>query len=172
MQEKGRLSFFYDRNWKPFQLFVRKRFPLPRGFMRNIYDESFRQLAMWVKEKPDEANIPLKIRWFRQAIELIHQSDKGKKELADTKAFEEEWQQQEHYIGIYRLVRDWLAEREDKQDIPEEEVLACVRKVAEGIIRDVANVVKDWQSIAIRLGISKREMDMFTGVLDGRVFDF
>ena len=131
MQEKGRLSFFYDRNWKPFQLFVRKRFPLPRGFMRNIYDESFRQLATWVKEKPDEANIPLKIRWFRQAIELIRQSDKGKKELADTKAFEEEWQQQEHYIGIYRLVRDWLAEREDKQDIPEEEILACVRKVAE-----------------------------------------
>ena len=46
------------------------------------------------------------------------------------------------------------------------------RKVAEDIIQDVANVVKDWRSIAIRLGISKREMDMFTGVLDDRVFDF
>ena len=43
------------------------------------------------------------------------------------------------------------------------------RKVAEGIIREVADAVKDWRSIAIRLGISKREMDMFASVLDGRI---
>ena len=42
------------------------------------------------------------------------------------------------------------------------------RKVAEGIIREVADAVKDWRSIVIRLGISKREMDMFASVLDGR----
>ena len=44
------------------------------------------------------------------------------------------------------------------------------RKVAEGIIQEVANVVKDWRSLAVRLGISKREMDGFASVLDGRVF--
>ena len=42
------------------------------------------------------------------------------------------------------------------------------RKVAEGIIREVADAVKDWRSIVTRLGISKREMDMFASVLDGR----
>lgn len=42
------------------------------------------------------------------------------------------------------------------------------RKVAEDIIREVVNAVKDWRSIAIRLGISKREMDVFSAVLDGR----
>ena len=42
------------------------------------------------------------------------------------------------------------------------------RKVAEGIIREVVCAIKDWRSIAIRLGISKREMDVFASVLDGR----
>ena len=42
------------------------------------------------------------------------------------------------------------------------------RKVAEGIIQEVVSTIKDWRSIAIRLGISKREMDMFASVLDGR----
>ena len=46
------------------------------------------------------------------------------------------------------------------------------RKVAEDIIQEVANAVKDWRNIAIRLGISKREMDMFASVLDGRVSGF
>lgn len=31
------------------------------------------------------------------------------------------------------------------------------QKVAEGIIREVAGAVKDWQSLAVRLGISKRD---------------
>ena len=43
-----------------------------------------------------------------------------------------------------------------------------VKKVAEGIIQEVVSAIKDWRSIAIRLGISKREMDMFASVLDGR----
>ena len=45
------------------------------------------------------------------------------------------------------------------------------RKVAEGIIREVANVVKDWRSLAMRLGIPQREMHVFAGILDGRVLD-
>ena len=46
------------------------------------------------------------------------------------------------------------------------------RKVAEGIIREVVSAVKDWRNLAIRLGVSKREMEMFSGVLNGRVADF
>ncbi len=46
------------------------------------------------------------------------------------------------------------------------------REVAEDIIREVAHAVKDWRSLAIRLGISKREMDVFASVLDNRVRDF
>ena len=54
---------------------------------------------------------------------------------------------------------------------------ACVdymlgQEVAEDIIREVAHAVKDWRSLAIRLGISKREMDVFASVLDNRVRDF
>ena len=45
------------------------------------------------------------------------------------------------------------------------------RKVAEDIIREVVSSVKDWRRLAVRLGISKREMDIFAGVLDGRVAD-
>ena len=45
------------------------------------------------------------------------------------------------------------------------------RKVAEDIIREVDSSVKDWRRLAVRLGISKREMDIFAGVLDGRVAD-
>ena len=41
------------------------------------------------------------------------------------------------------------------------------RKVAESIIHEVVKTVKDWRSLAVRLGISKREMDVFAGVLDG-----
>ena len=44
------------------------------------------------------------------------------------------------------------------------------RKVAEGIIREVVSTIKDWRNIAMRVGISKREMDVFASVLDGRVF--
>ena len=46
------------------------------------------------------------------------------------------------------------------------------REVAEGIIREVVSAVKDWRNLAIRMGVSKREMEMFSGVLNGRVADF
>lgn len=46
------------------------------------------------------------------------------------------------------------------------------RKVAEGIIREVVSAVKDWRNLAIRMGVSKREMEMFSGALNGRVADF
>lgn len=46
------------------------------------------------------------------------------------------------------------------------------RKVAESIIHEVVKTVKDWRSLAVRLGISKREMDVFAGVLDGRALIF
>ena len=46
------------------------------------------------------------------------------------------------------------------------------RKVADGIIREVVSAVKDWRNLAVRLGISKREMDVFASVLDDRVADF
>ena len=42
------------------------------------------------------------------------------------------------------------------------------RKEAEKIISGVAKAVKGWKELARRLGISKREMEMFAGVLDGR----
>lgn len=42
------------------------------------------------------------------------------------------------------------------------------RKTAEKIISDVVEVVKEWREIAIRQGVSKREIDMFSGVLDIR----
>lgn len=42
------------------------------------------------------------------------------------------------------------------------------RKTAEKIVAEVIEVVKGWRELATRLGISKREMDMFSGVLDGR----
>ena len=42
------------------------------------------------------------------------------------------------------------------------------RKTAEKIISEVIDVVKGWRELATRLGISKREVDMFAGVLDKR----
>lgn len=42
------------------------------------------------------------------------------------------------------------------------------RKTAEQIISEVTEAVKRWREIAICQGISKREIDMFSGVLDGR----
>ncbi len=46
-----------------------------------------------------------------------------------------------------------------------------VRKMAENIIREVANAVKDWRSLAVRLCIPKREIDLFSSVLDSRVLN-
>lgn len=45
------------------------------------------------------------------------------------------------------------------------------RKVTEGIIREIANAVKGWRSLAVRMGIPQKEMGMFAGVLNGRAFD-
>ena len=42
------------------------------------------------------------------------------------------------------------------------------RKTAEKIISEIIEAVKGWRELAVRLGISKREMDMFAGVLDER----
>ena len=42
------------------------------------------------------------------------------------------------------------------------------RKTAEQIILEVTEAVKGWRELAVRLGISKREMDMSGGVLDKR----
>lgn len=42
------------------------------------------------------------------------------------------------------------------------------RNTAEKIISEVIEAIKEWRELATRLGISKREMDMFSGVLDER----
>lgn len=42
------------------------------------------------------------------------------------------------------------------------------RTVAEKVISEVVEAVKGWRELATRLNISKREIDMFVGVLDGR----
>lgn len=38
------------------------------------------------------------------------------------------------------------------------------RKEAEAIIEEVKSAVRQWKSVAIRLGLSKREMDLFEQV--------
>lgn len=43
------------------------------------------------------------------------------------------------------------------------------RNTAEKIVSDVVEAVKGWRELAVRSGLSKREMDIFSGVLDGRV---
>ena len=42
-------------------------------------------------------------------------------------------------------------------------------EVAKGIIDDVVAAVKNWRTLANRLGISKREMSLFEGVFDSRI---
>ena len=42
------------------------------------------------------------------------------------------------------------------------------RKTAEKIVSEVVEAVKEWREIAIRQGVSKSEIDMFSGVLDIR----
>lgn len=42
------------------------------------------------------------------------------------------------------------------------------RNIAEKIITGVVEIVKEWRGLANRQGISKREMDMFSGVMDKR----
>ena len=43
------------------------------------------------------------------------------------------------------------------------------RKIAEKIVSAVVEAVKGWRGLAVRQGITKREMDIFSGVLDGRI---
>ncbi len=42
------------------------------------------------------------------------------------------------------------------------------KKTSERIISEVIEAMKEWRNLALRLGISKREMDMFGGMLDER----
>lgn len=42
------------------------------------------------------------------------------------------------------------------------------RKTAERIVFEVVDAVKDWRKTAVLQGLSKREIDIFAGVLDGR----
>lgn len=42
------------------------------------------------------------------------------------------------------------------------------RGVAEGIIDEVVDAIKGWRALANQLGIAKREMSLFDGVLDNR----
>ena len=42
------------------------------------------------------------------------------------------------------------------------------RKTAEKIVSEVVEAVKEWREIAICQGVSKMEIDMFSGVLDKR----
>ncbi len=42
-------------------------------------------------------------------------------------------------------------------------------EVARGIINEVVEAVKDWRTLANRLGITKREMNLFEGVFDNRI---
>ncbi len=43
------------------------------------------------------------------------------------------------------------------------------RNTAEKIVSEVVEAVKGWRELAVRSGLSKREMDIFSAVLDGRV---
>jgi serine/threonine-protein kinase HipA len=42
-------------------------------------------------------------------------------------------------------------------------------EVAKGIINEVVAAVKDWRTLANRLGVAKREMNLFEGVFDNRI---
>ena len=42
-------------------------------------------------------------------------------------------------------------------------------EIAKGIIDEVVEAVKDWRTLANRLGIAKREMGLFEGVFDNRI---
>lgn len=44
-------------------------------------------------------------------------------------------------------------------------------EVAKGIINEVVSAVKDWRTLANKLGITKREMSLFEGVFDKRVIN-
>ena len=43
-----------------------------------------------------------------------------------------------------------------------------IMEIAEKIISEVTEAVKGWRELAVRLSVSKREMDLFAGVLDER----
>lgn len=54
-------------------------------------------------------------------------------------------------------------------DACEEYMLSC--KVAKLIISEVINIVKDWRALATKLGVSKREMEMFSSVFNNRILN-
>ena len=45
-------------------------------------------------------------------------------------------------------------------------------EVAKSIIIEVVAAVKEWRTLANRLGIAKREMNLFEGVFDNKIVDF
>lgn len=47
-------------------------------------------------------------------------------------------------------------------------IICLTEKPAKKIISEVIGTIKEWRELATRLGISKRDMDMFTGVLNKR----
>lgn len=51
-------------------------------------------------------------------------------------------------------------------DVCGDYMLNC--KTAEDIISEVTEAVRGWRELAVRLGVSKREMEMFSGILDER----
>lgn len=48
------------------------------------------------------------------------------------------------------------------------EAYMLTKSVANGIIEEVITAMKEWRGLASRLGISKREINLFEGVFDGR----
>lgn len=134
-QEKEILSFFYDKHWKSFLQFIRKRFPLSTGILREIYDDSFYRLAEQFSDGTKCVDTPLKILLFREAVEQLLQSKYAKKAVTENTDFQKEWQQQEDYIEIYRNVKVWLEEKEKQPEITGSERYDCIRKLAERIDR-------------------------------------
>ena len=69
-----------------------------------------------------------------------------------------QWPYQGFLMGI--TPRQGMSNKADLHILPDAcEEYMIGRKAAEGIIREVADAVKDWRSLAVRLGISKREMN-------------
>lgn len=68
---------------------------------------------------------------------------------------------------------DWLKEVELIGELGYESLRGTLymlnRKTAEKIVSEVVEAVKGWRELATRLGISKKEVEMFSGVFDERV---
>ena len=78
-----------------------------------------------------------------------------------------QWPYQGFLMGI--MPRQGMSNKADSHillDACEEYMIG--RKAAEDIIREIAGAAKDWRSLAVRLGISPKEMNVFAGVLEER----